>query len=74
MKRIREYLNEEVPLPRKAIIFFLVAIIVTASILFVRMYRKKNNDKETFLIQTSIQLHELSGGQVIYALSNLLIH
>ena len=59
MKRIREYLNENVPLPRKAIIFFLVAIIVTASILFVRMYRKKNNDKETFLIQTSIQLHDM---------------
>lgn len=59
MKRIREYLNEKVLLPRKAIIFSIVIIVLAAAILSGGMYIRKNQEKRQFLIQTSNALYDM---------------
>lgn len=59
MKRIREYLNENVFLPRKVIIFSIVFIVLAASILFGRMYIQKDLAKRLFIGQTSNELYDM---------------
>lgn len=59
LKRIREYLNEKVLLPRKAIIFSIIIVVLAASILSSGMYIRKNQEKRRFLIQTSNALYDM---------------